>query len=195
MNTEYLRSLPIERLAPLVLEGLAKAGIATRNSGHGARDSGLGGRDPGFGIREEEAFKRTLHLLQSRARTVKDFSGAFRAFFTDDFSYDPEAEKKFWMDAALPTLLVELAERLGSTEPFDVASTERTLRSLAEEKGVKAGLLINAARVALTGQAVAPSLFEVMSVLGKSRAVGRMRRAAGYLRTNAGRPTPTSNRG
>ena len=78
----------------------------------------------------------------------------------------------------LPALLDALAERLAATEPFDLAGTESTLRSLAEEKGVKAGLLINATRVALTGQAVAPSLFEVMLVLGRERVVARLRRAA-----------------
>ena len=86
--------------------------------------------------------------------------------------------KKFWKDAALPALLDTLAERLAATDPFDLAATESALRSLAEEKGVKAGLLINATRVALTGQAVAPSLFEVMLVLGRDRVVARLHRAA-----------------
>jgi glutamyl-tRNA synthetase len=121
-------------------------------------------------------------LLQSRARTLKDFSRSFRAFFTDDFSYDPEAVKKFWKDAALAALLDALAERLAATKPFDLATTEKTVRNLAEEKGVKAGLLINATRVALTGQAVAPSLFEVMLVLGQKRVVERLHRAAMHLR-------------
>jgi glutamyl-tRNA synthetase len=129
-------------------------------------------------------------LLQSRARTVKDFAGAFRAFFTDDFEYDPEAVKKFWKDPALPGLLDTLAEGLAATEPFDLAGTEKTLRSLAEEKSVKAGLLINATRVALTGQAVAPSLFDVMLVLGHDRVVARLRRAADHLRSTADRSAP-----
>lgn len=170
MNSEYVRNLPAEQLRPLVERELTKAG--------------LGARDSGFAPREEERFKQTVLLLQSRARTLKDFSGAFRAFFADDFEYDPEAEKKFWKDAALPTLLDVLAERLAATEPFDVAATEKTLRSLAEEKGVKAGLLINATRVALTGQAVAPGLFEVMLALERERVISRLHRAAAHLRAS-----------
>jgi glutamyl-tRNA synthetase len=128
-------------------------------------------RDSEFGIGNSEslvgeAFKRTVLLLQSRARTLQDFAGTFRAFFTDEFDYDPEAVKKHWKDASLAGLLDTLAERLTGTESFDLAGTEGTLRSLAEEEGVKAGLLINATRLALTGQAVAPSLFEVMVTLG-----------------------------
>jgi glutamyl-tRNA synthetase len=49
------------------------------------------------------------------------------------------------------------------------------LRDFAAEKGVKAGALINGARVALTGQAVAPSLFAVMCALGRERTVLRLK--------------------
>ena len=41
----------------------------------------------------------------------------------------------------------------------------------------KGGLLINATRVAIVGQAVAPPLFETMLVIGQERVVSRLRRA------------------
>lgn len=174
MNSEYLRALPAERLLPLVEEELRKAGLIAE-----ARI-----QNSEFRIRNEDRpqFEASVRLLQSRTRTLKDFSGAFRAFFTDEFDYDPEAAKKFWKEGALPDLLSALAERLSGAEPFDAQETETALRTLAEERGVKAGLLINAARVALTGQAVAPGLFDVMAVLGRDRVVARLRRAAAYLR-------------
>ena len=54
---------------------------------------------------------------------------------------------------------------------------DAALRGLAAAEGVKAGLLINATRVAILGRAVAPPLFETMVVLGKDRVVERLRRA------------------
>jgi glutamyl-tRNA synthetase len=165
MNSEYVRNLPVERLLPLVEEELRRAGLWRE----------------AFAGDERERFENGARLLQSRARSVQDFSQSGRAFFSDEFAYDPAAQKKFWKDAALPELLDALAARLTATEPFDLAATEQTLRSLAEEKSVKAGLLINATRVALTGQAVAPGLFEVMLALGRSRVVARLHRAATHL--------------
>jgi glutamyl-tRNA synthetase len=191
MNSEYVRHLPADRLLPLVERELAEAGLKPRDSGAGARNLGPATLDShltsqGQDVsRAQEAFKQTVVLLQSRARTIKDFSGPFRAFFADEFPYDPEAVKKFWKDAQLPQLLEALAERLDTTEPFDVAETEKALRNLAEQKGVKAGVLINGARVALTGQGVAPSLFEVMLVLGRERVVARLRRSATHLGSGA----------
>ena len=55
------------------------------------------------------------------------------------------------------------------------------LRGFAEEKGMKAGALINGSRVALTGQAVAPSLFAVMVNLGKERVVKRLAAVKGMV--------------
>jgi len=169
MNSEYVRHLSPDRLMTLVEQELRRTGLW---------------REP-FAGDERERFLDSVRLLQTRARSVQEFSQTGRAFFTDDFAYDPEAEKKFWKDATLSALLEALAARLAATDPFDLVTTERTLRSLAEEKGVKAGLLINAARVALTGQAVAPGLFEVMSTLGRDCVVRRLYRAAAHLRSRA----------
>ncbi len=173
MNSEYLRGLPSEQLTPLVEAELKAAALWS----------------PGIEAGGRTRFEALVRLLQSRARSLKDFSGSFRAFFTDDFDYDPEARKKFWKDPALPDLLAALAERLARAETFDIERAEEQLRTLAEEKGIKAGLLINAARVALTGQAVAPGLFEVMVALGRERVVARLRRAAEFLRS----PIPSEN--
>ena len=166
MNSEYLRHLPEERLLALIEEELKSAAIW----------------DQAYSGQERHRFRKTALLLQTRARTLKDFSQSGRAFFVDEFDYDPQAKTRFWKDPVLPDLLDSLAEGLSRAEPFDLEGSEKCLRGLAEEKGVKAGLLINAARVALTGQAVAPGLFEVMITLGQERVVSRLRRAARHLR-------------
>ena len=67
---------------------------------------------------------------------------------------------------------------MSALDEFTEASTEELLRAYATEKGIKAGALINGARVALTGQAVAPSLFAVMICLGQPTVVRRLEAAA-----------------
>jgi glutamyl-tRNA synthetase len=166
MNSEYLRHLPTERLLAVAEQELRSAGLW----------------QDAFSKAERQRFEVSVRLLQTRARSTKDFSQSGRAFFSEEFEYDREAEKKFWKDAKLAELLHELGVRLAQVKSFDLAETETCLRALAEEEGVKAGVLINGTRVALTGQAVAPGLFEVMVTLGQSRVVERLHRAAAYLR-------------
>ena len=59
---------------------------------------------------------------------------------------------------------------------FDVASTEAALRQVAEARGLKAGTLIHAVRVAVTGTSVSPGLFEVLALVGRARVLARLAR-------------------
>ena len=153
-NTEYIRAYPAERLLPLIEEEWKRAGLSP------AADRSI--------------LLSTIDLLKPRARSLKDFAGSFRAFFSDEFEADPAAAEKFLRDVNVRQMLVELGERYSGAEDFSEQGTEKILRDFAAEKGVKAGALINGARVALTGQGVAPSLFAVMSNLGKERVTKRL---------------------
>jgi glutamyl-tRNA synthetase len=159
-NTEYIRAYSSEKLLPLLEQEWARAGFEPN--------------------RPAEELLATINLLKPRARSLKDFAGAFKAFFSDEFEFDTAAVAKFFKDDTLPVLLAELGLRYEAAEEFTEASTEQILRAFAEEKGIKAGALINGSRVALTGQGVAPSLFAVMASLGQKRVVARLR-AAGQI--------------
>jgi glutamyl-tRNA synthetase len=154
-NTEYIRAYSSEKLLPLIEEEWAKAGFEPN--------------------RTTEEILSTIDLLKPRARSLKDFAVAFKAYFCDEFEFDSGAVGKFFKDETLPLLLTELGSRYEGAEEFTEASTEQVLRAFAEEKGIKAGALINGSRVALTGQGVAPSLFAVMVALGKERVVSRLK--------------------
>jgi glutamyl-tRNA synthetase len=157
-NTEYIRAYPAAALLPLIEEEWKSAGfMPTRNAAEIAQ---------------------AIDLLKPRARSLKDFASAFRAYFSDEYEIDPTAAVKF-LAGDVPALLVELGSRYASAEEFTEASTEALLRAFAEEKGLKAGVLINGSRVALTGQGVAPSLFAVMIALGQERVSKRLQNAAG----------------
>ena len=56
------------------------------------------------------------------------------------------------------------------------------MRAVAEERGVSAGKLIHPTRLALTGQAVSPGIFDVLVVIGRQRSSERIRRLIEHLR-------------
>ncbi len=157
-NTEYIRATPASLLLPLVEEEWKKAGIVPFQT-------------------SREWMEATVELLKPRARNLRDFATLFRGYFSDVFEIDPAAREKFLKDENVLAMLGELASRYQSAADFSEASTEQILRDFAAEKGVKAGALINGARVMLTGQGVAPSLFAVMVNLGQERTVARLKAA------------------
>jgi glutamyl-tRNA synthetase len=67
---------------------------------------------------------------------------------------------------------------LGTLEAFDPASLETAIRGVADARGMKAGTLIQAIRVAVSGRTATPGMFEVLSLLGRERVHHRLRSSA-----------------
>ena len=162
-NSQYIRNAPVDILSEMVAGELRSAGIWDEST------------------LPPDSMKQTLDLLKNRARKLSDFSGTFRSFFTEDFTYEPAAAAKFLAGPKLRDLVPALLRQYREDAAFTLESTEASLRQLAEKAGVKAGLLINAVRVGLTGQGVAPGLFEVMQALGRLRTLDRLQRLEKYL--------------
>jgi len=165
VNTEYQQKLPIEELLPYVEAELKRAGLW-----EGSQAS-----------RDAAWFARTVDLIRPRTRLLGDFTTWSRAFFTDDFEYEAEAREKFWKDERIAGMLGKLADALAALPDWNHDACDATSRGVAAAEGVKAGVLINATRVAIVGRAVAPPLFDTMVALGKDRVVTRLRRAVEFL--------------
>lgn len=160
MNAEYIRTMPLAELIPLVKEEL-RANKLWREE---------------YEDDDREWFEKTLDLIRQRFFTLKDFSSQGRAYFSDDFDFDEGAIKKnLWKEPRLREWLPQLADKLETVEPFDHDNVEAALRAFSEEVGVKAGVFINASRTMLSGQSVGPSMFEIFVTLGRERCVTRLK--------------------
>ena len=154
LNSQHLRSVPVQELLEPVRSILARAKLSAPEN--------------------ETQFSLIVDTIRTRFSTLLDFPERGRAYFSDDFPMDAASLAKLNAPGARE-LLRELAERIAGDPEFTEASVETDLRKLAEERGVKAGLLINASRAALTGQPVGPSAFAVFLCLGRERVVARLR--------------------
>ncbi|MBI3649675.1 MAG: glutamate--tRNA ligase [Acidobacteria bacterium] len=167
MNAEYIKTMALERLSAMVAAQLQKDGLWREE----------------YDQERREWFTRTVDLLRARFRTIVDFSIYGRPYFADDFAFEPAAVKKNLKDERLKELLPGLAEQLSGVEAFTHDGAEAALRAYGEAQGVKAGLLINASRTALTGQSVGPGMFDIMVALGRERTVERLRKAIAVVGT------------
>jgi len=160
MNSEYIRTMPLDELL-----GMVKTELRANKLWREEYDDD-----------DSEWFRKTVDLIRERYFTLKDFSSQGRAYFSDDFDFDEAAvNKNLKKEPRLRELLNDLANKLEMVEPFNTETAEVALRAFAEEAGVKAGLLINGSRTMLTGQAVGPSMFEIFDVLGRDASVQRLR--------------------
>ncbi|MEO6051598.1 MAG: glutamate--tRNA ligase [Pyrinomonadaceae bacterium] len=207
MNAEYIRTMPVAELLPFVKAELKGAklwreeyepeGRALTESISSTADAGADERPAVVAIDTPEHgsydwFVQTINLIRQRFFTLKDFSSQGRAYFSEDYDFDPAAiEKNLNKFPDLKTWLPELADRFeaefadedaqacASARAIHSTFTEenivRVVKAFTEEKGTKLGAIMNGARTLLTGVAVGPSMLAVFETLGKERSILRLR--------------------
>ncbi len=158
-NAQYIARLPHEKLIEYLKPEFAKTGLW--------RDS--------FENEDRDWFRSLVDLYRPRAKVLQDVPRQSRIFLTDKVEFDPAAVEKFLKDENVRAHLRALADRLSGLPEFNHHTIEEAVRGLANELGVKPGVLMNPARVALTGQSVAPGLFDVMVLFGRPKTVQRLR--------------------
>ena len=132
---------------------------------------------------DEALVRRLVPLVRERVKTLNDVTPLVDFFFSEDIEYDASLLVQKKMDAAGTLRALEAATpRLEEAHPWDGPTLEGVLRPLAEELGLKAGQLFGTLRVACTGKAVAPPLFETMGLLGRECCLEHIARAVELLR-------------
>lgn len=107
------------------------------------------------------------------AGDILDFDFMFVA--ATDMPYDANAAAKHLQaNPAACELLTKFIARLDQIEPFDPATIETAFKSFCAEHEIKVGQLIGALRVATTGQAVGFSMFETLTLLGRTETAHRI---------------------
>jgi len=162
INAHYLRTMPVEEIAPLLTDDFKAAGLWD--------DSYEGDR--------KKWFIATLDLIRSRFNTLKDFATLGRAYFADDYPVEEKAvSKNISKQEGIFDLLKTVGDSFAVLPEFNQESTEKTIRELAEAKDIKAGILINGIRTVVTGQLAGAGLFEILETIGRDRVVDRLQRA------------------
>jgi glutamyl-tRNA synthetase len=84
-----------------------------------------------------------------------------------------------------PTETLNVARRslavLESAAEMATETVEPAMRALVDELGLSAGQVFGILRVAVTGQAISPPLFESMAIIGRDKVLQRVRRAIAVL--------------
>jgi len=171
MNAQYMSHLSLQELWPHLEPFVEQAGL---------KDA------------DRERLMAALELYRTRARTLKELAELVVHVFQDELTYDPAATAKFRKDTELPAHLEALAARFRALPSFAKEGLEAELRSLADERGLKAGVLIHPARMALSAAAAGPPLFDLIEVMGREATDRRMGRFIAFLRS-AGNGDPAAD--
>jgi len=164
MNGQY-----ISRLSPAELAAVIRPLL--ESSGRGAHPV----------VTNDATFARLLELLRPRAKRLSDFADQAAPVLDEPVVYEPAAVEKHLSVPGLAGHLEALITAVRTVEPFTEATVEAALRETATARGVKAGALIHATRVAVTGRMASPGLFELLVLLGRDRVLARLTHLVAYL--------------
>lgn len=156
INSEHIERSDTSRLVDLLLPFLEERQLA--------------------GERDRPRILRTVELFEGRFNTLAQFCERTDYVFSDHYEVETESVAKHLCDEQTMKNLRVLADKLESLQDFSVNTIEPVMRGLADELGATAAKIIHPARVAITGRAVSPGIFEVMELVGKEACIRRLRR-------------------
>jgi len=125
---------------------------------------------------DKNELEHMAQLYKGRMNTLLDFLDWTDFIFNDQVHYEAEVKAKHLSQDMRKEFEV-LAERLSTVNDFNVKATEEAFRAVVAQLGIEAGTLVHPVRVALTGKAVGPGLFDTMVLLGQERTTRRLKEA------------------
>jgi len=121
-------------------------------------------------------------LIRERLVTLDDCLAFGGFFFKENVEPNPVELVAKGLDAGQSAEIARKAyEILAGLPEITHAAAEPPLRGLVETLGLKPNQVFGVLRVAITGQAVSPPLFESMEIIGKNKVLDRIRRAMDSL--------------
>jgi glutamyl-tRNA synthetase len=157
LQGEYCRELPGDRFYELAVHALAKAGVDTNK----------------FPV---HYVKAALDTCKGKIKTFAELPKYGGFYFQDEFPYDAEAAKKSFV-LENKSRVEKLREAFIQAGKFDAAAVEAALKATAAELGIKVGVLVHPVRLACTGSPNGPSLYHLLEVIGKEKALARIDKA------------------
>ena len=149
INTQYIKSLPTKRLVDVL-------------------------KEYGTDLSEFEKAEDLINLLRDRAKDMNEFSLMASSILNTPKEYDEQAVAKFLTKESLELLsayneVLKASGDLISTQDFEIKAKE-----LLEMQGKKLKDLAQPIRIAMVGNAVSPSVFDVLSVIGYKNVIQRI---------------------
>jgi glutamyl-tRNA synthetase len=159
LNSQYIMKTPTEELIEMVMPFLIREKIL--NEGQ---------------VLDKEWLSKAINTLKERAKTLFELAHSLCFYISEDIDFNEKAKLKFLNEKYLP-YLKDVKEELESLDAFIAPEIEKVFISLVEKHNTKLGSIAQPVRVAVTGKAESPGIFEVLEILGREKVLKRLERA------------------
>ncbi len=134
----------------------------------------------GVELVESSTAEKVVASLAPRSKTLVEMADQARFYYQDQVVYEADAARKFLTAESLPALKA-LTAKLEALEDYSEQALEETFKAVMAVTGLKLGKIAQPVRVALSGRAASPGIFEITAIIGKQKTLARLRRAIAHI--------------
>jgi glutamyl-tRNA synthetase len=122
-----------------------------------------------------EILEKITPIIQERLQTLDDAPDLAGFLFDEEITVNKDdlIAKKTTQEESL-AILKEIHEVITQLPEINHEVAEPPMRDLVEKLGYKPGQIFGILRVAVTGRAVSPPLFETMEIIGRDKVISRL---------------------
>ncbi|MCF8326181.1 MAG: glutamate--tRNA ligase [Leadbetterella sp.] len=131
-------------------------------------------------LNDSSLSEKIVKLMKERVTFTKEMIAEVQYLFDDIKAYDEEISQKKWDDLA-KTAMPVVAKILEGVADFNSTAIHDALFARLEAEGIKPGKIMQALRLALTGEGKGPDLMLTIEILGKEKSISRINRALEVL--------------
>ncbi|MCY7408664.1 MAG: glutamate--tRNA ligase, partial [Chitinophagales bacterium] len=124
-------------------------------------------------LANENYVAKVCDVLKGRCNFISEFWANSSFFFEEVKTFDESIVKSKWNEKAKQNFIF-LEEELKNQNDFSVTAIDQLLHSFLQKNNLKPGELLPVLRVALIGTKNGPSVFEIISLLGKEKSLSRL---------------------
>jgi glutamyl-tRNA synthetase len=128
--------------------------------------------------------EKVVALLKEKVTFRNEIAEKSQYFFKMPAQYDQQVISKKW-NTQVAGFLGKFAEELRSMDALTAVEIEQKMKDMAQEQGINPGSLMQPLRVALTGEAGGPPLFDLLKLLGTSESADRIKHAVNTISITA----------
>ena len=165
LNGQYIMNSTPENLADLVKPFLIREKIIGEHQ-----------------VLDKEWLSKAIITLKERAKTLIELADSLRYYILEDIEYNLKAKEKFLKENNLAAL-IEVRDALKELDNFTIPEIEKIFLSVIEKLQTKLGSIAQPVRVAMTGKAESPGIFEVIEIVGKEKTLKRLEKAINTIKT------------
>jgi glutamyl-tRNA synthetase len=134
--------------------------------------------DPDWGMNTDlSRLLNIIDVLKPRAKSLKEFVEKSKHFFYSPKSYNENEKLKAWPNMDSTKIVSQSIQILDTIDNWSSEELEKATKTFASDNSYGVGKVIMPLRLAVFGSLDGPSLFEIMTILGKKETLARIKNA------------------